>query len=77
MRPLGKRRVPLNIMCSRKWAMPVWLLGSSRVPTRYQMVLQTMGMVVFDHQGGEPVGELASVHWRHVELLAVGGKAAL
>ena len=34
--PLGWRFVPLNIRCSRKWAMPDLPGGSSAAPLRYQ-----------------------------------------
>ena len=35
--------VPRNIMCSRKWAMPVRPGCSSRLPTAYQIFMTTMG----------------------------------
>src|SRR6266513_2211527 len=41
----GKRRVPLNIMCSTQWLMPVFPGRSCRDPTRYHTHHDTSGAV--------------------------------
>ncbi|MEJ1970477.1 MAG: hypothetical protein WDN03_17895 [Rhizomicrobium sp.] len=39
----GATLVPRNIMCSKKWARPEWLGGSSIAPTLYQIICVTTG----------------------------------
>ena len=41
--PGGIISVPLNIRCSRKWAMPEEPCGSSAEPARYQIICVTTG----------------------------------
>jgi hypothetical protein len=41
--PAGCRSVPLNMRCSRKWAIPDWPIGSSAEPLRYQTMCVATG----------------------------------